>query len=292
MAAVIDFVKIEKYFADAIKAKADSLRASGIVQRDYSIKDFADSGEYYGYRKKEYTDQKAPENEIVLCAIDGGTIQDTSSPIETYMKLARIVFFAREEYREDIRNILCSLQIDQRSLVDSIDSTAVQISVESTPSFSSIQNIGLELFTGSYDADVIVFGGAHISNSYSFGIDGTEVPITAMSIRRAFQVVPNLPKQNTVGYIENTSALDIAVEGIYTDNAGIREMYAAALDVNTLPASFTVAYQLRGGSTTDVPFSQKCYLKEVQFVWAFGKLVTWKASFTLASSVGLRSQQQ
>lgn len=286
---------------DTIEAKISELHDGGIISENYKLNMFIDTGKYFKYQKSEYQKDKKPE--ILMNVIDAGTIQDSSMPYDTYMKVVSVVFFAKEEYRQDVKTILYSLCLDLKSIVTQLtDKTSdnterqltVQVSNDEQPQFSDRIQVGYDAFNGSFDLNFIVFTNLKLSNNYGFWIDNANVPVTAITIKRGYEETPNLPKTNTVQFYQNTSVLDISVEGLFEENAGLKELYAATLDINTLPNSFNISFgpsdydPTKTYTGTDLVFSQSCNLKGIEFSWQYGKLVSWSASFTIAANVTKR----
>jgi hypothetical protein len=306
---IIDFGAISEDVSSRIKSKIAELHDSGLIKYEYKINAFKNTGEYFKYQKTEYSKEKDPE--FLINIIDGGTIQDSSIPYKTYMKIVRTVIFSKEEYRDDVITIFESLALDLKSIVttitdqpdlstDSVNTepvkreNTVQISNDSEPEFSDKIQIGYDAFNGSFDLSYIVFTDLKLSNNYKLWIDGYDVPYTSMTIKRAFVEVPNLPKTNTVQYYQNTSAIEISVSGLYANNVGIEELHKATLDVSTLPSSFVVSIgpsdydPAVSYSGTETIFSQSCACKGSQFSYQYGKLIAWDATFTLAANVSAR----
>lgn len=306
---IIDFGAISEDVSSRIKSKIAELHDSGLIRYEYKINAFKNTGEYFKYQKSEYSKDKDPE--FLINVIDGGTIQDSSIPYKTYMKVVRTVIFSKEEYRDDVITIFESLALDLKSIVttiydipkiatDSVNTepekraNVVQISNDSEPEFSDRIQIGYDAFNGSFDLSYIVFTDLKLSNDCKFWIDGYEVPYTSMTVKRAFVDVPNLPKTNTVQYYQNTSAIEISVSGLYAANVGIEELRKATFDTSTLPSSFVISigpsdYDPAVAYTgTDIIFSQSCACKVSQFSYQYGKLVAWDATFTLAANVSVR----
>jgi hypothetical protein len=272
----IDFEKLGAWIEGAINAKAADLLSQSLISKGYKFVVFYNSGDYLSYQQNQYAKEDPEANSDVLVSIvNSGGVQDSTTPIELYLQMAHIEFFCREEYRPDMEAIFFSLALDLKSYLDTIDSTACQITMDEQPSFGVRQTMGVDCFSGSFDLDAIVYEGAHFSNRYDLQLDLVKIPFSSVDLARTYETTPDLRKRDSILYFQNTSSMTWHIKALYAKNSETDKLFTDA----TSAANFNTAYHLSMAEEGGLSYSGDMTASNIQFHWVFGSIVAWEADF-------------
>lgn len=316
--ATLSFEKIGKYIEDAIVAKDEALYshtttdANGVVIPDplvsqkHIFKVFLNSGDYLNYKQNEYLSDESNSvysaltpnplassdasstssqvnQEVLVNIINDGGIQDSTIPINTYLQMVHIVFFTKEEFRNDMSVLFFSLALDMKAKLDTINGTAVQLTTDEQPTLNDRQTLGIDCFDGYLDLSVIVYAGAKLSNSYDLQLDGVSIPFSSIDIGRGYETTPDLQKRSEILSFQNTSSASISVKALYTSNTEVDKLLQDTLNNSNFNTMYNVSLYASGSASS--LFGKNMYLSKVAFHWAYGSIVSWEAEFVPAISV-------
>jgi hypothetical protein len=295
MTKTIDFIKIGDYVSSLIKQKDKDLYdnvstengqdiPNPLISQTHSFRVFYNSGDYLEYKKNKYISAENTANdEILINIINDGGIQDPTIPVNTYLQMVHVVFYCQEKFRTDMQVLFFAIALDLKAKLDEIDGTAVQVSASDQPTFNEKQSLGVDVFDGYFDLNVIVYQGAHLSNSYVLKLDNIEIPFTEIDMGRGYETTPDLQKRDQLLYFQNTSSLSFSVKALYVQNDEALKIFNDLAANQNFSTKYNVALYASGSQTS--MFAMDMFAQDIRFHWAFGSIVSWQATFVPAISV-------
>ena len=99
---------------------------------------------YYDSGDIIHPSEELPENTIGVNILNTGLIQDSSTPLTSYLQSIQVQFLGKENYRQDLYTILNEISIEYKSKMDTINNKPVETSIDEFPEFSDRE------FNGEY----------------------------------------------------------------------------------------------------------------------------------------------
>ena len=307
----VNFADLSARIQSLIEEKDRYLYNNGLSSRTHKFKVFTNSGDYINYRQTNYLDgqdaafyrETHPEasasedaingsleaqNRLVLVNIrNNGGMQDSSTPVQTYLQMVTILFSAPEEFRSDMEVLFFSLAIDLKSKLTTIgSSTPIQFLTDEQPELGEKQQLGIDFFEGSLDTSVVAYINTKISNNYHLKIANQEIPFSKIDMGRGYETSPSLKKQTEVKYFQNTSTFSVTITALYSSQADtdITNILFSDMTNNTnFNAMYNVA--LYEGDSASPKWSANMFASDIQFHWVYGSIVAWSATFMPAIAV-------
>lgn len=281
----IEFNKFFNYVQDKILLKKAELYDNNTLEEDLNFVFYDNSGEYFTEVENLEVREDVLQDRRVICNIlNGGGVQDSSIPIDTYAQVISIELLALDSQREDIMQLFTEFVASYKSKIDNIGNSYIQLNIGDFPKYSDkFQAHGNEKFNMSLTFTIIVAPGAKLSNKFELIINGESVPYSQLVINRTTEVTADNKKAKEIKFFPNTTTMQITVNGLFVGNSAINTLFSDC----TKNTNFNNIYELSLVDTTNknnpiTYLTESFYAKDLLFTIAYGSIISWQASFLVA----------
>lgn len=237
---------------------------------------------YYDSGDIIHPSEELPENTIGVNILNTGLIQDSSTPLESYLQSIQIQFLGKENYRQDLYTILREVTIEYKSKMDNINNKPVETSIDEFAEFSDREFNGEYWFTASLDIDFIMWDKIILSNSITIYLgdemtDENKLMYSTANSKRTITPYADLRKKDETPFSAESSTWNITITGIFTGSDLLKKIRSDHYLNTNFGNKYTIIIHDNNSNET---FKKDLLLTSSTFGLTFGQVCTYELNFS------------